>query len=428
MSISEVGSLISQTSHNCQFFAAEVALIHRRATIVRMRDPSLTPDLKRACLKLMALGELNPLLTCFDQEEGNRLLDWLDVSGLALYFLNECESRHLTDHLPADLVMELRRRTERNRQRVDAQLAELRVVVDTLSEAQISFAVRKGFALTPEFCPDPHLRHQVDLDLVVPAPYLQPAVESLQQIGYRVHSAIDREIALTAPAIGGPPQNGDIYSLRERRVELHPFVYELIEKNPSCVTDLHETGTQIHRIGDLSFPVLNRRSAVAGQINHIVAHLGNFVRLSWLWELQYFITNNPDDDAFWAEVIDEIRIEEKHERGLAVVLALLEHLFDTPLPNPLISVRRTLSNVLTEWIQGACADHLLGGRPDAPASVYMYIPLNDFKTNLMLIKAAITRRLRSPNHFANHPAYQGLGSDLRHAKLLLSWHLFRNKR
>src|SRR6185369_6848211 len=96
---------------------------------------------KWACLQLMSQGRVDERLRHLDDARLGRVLHWLDVSGLALHFLRECESRGLTPDISPALIVQLRARQKRNRLRIDIQLEELRLVSEALQVANIPFAV-----------------------------------------------------------------------------------------------------------------------------------------------------------------------------------------------------------------------------------------------------------------------------------------------
>src|SRR3954464_655414 len=58
----------------------------------------------------------------FNAREWNRAKYWLDVSGLALYFLERIEAMNLQDCLPESLLLQLRTNLQENRRRTAALL------------------------------------------------------------------------------------------------------------------------------------------------------------------------------------------------------------------------------------------------------------------------------------------------------------------
>ncbi len=96
--------------------------------------------------------------------EWKKLLHWLDVSGLALYFLDRLTQIGQRGSLPASVMNRLERSLQENRQRTQGLIEESARLQRDFQTAGLSYAVMKGVSLDPISVPRPELRHQFDVD------------------------------------------------------------------------------------------------------------------------------------------------------------------------------------------------------------------------------------------------------------------------
>src|SRR5262245_40254155 len=122
------------------------------------------------------LDELN-IATCnartpvlwksFSTREWDRAFAWLDLSGLAIYFLHRMACADSFAAIPDGPRRNLEQRGADNRHRTGEMVQELGLLSESLQRAGIQYAVLKGLALVPDYCPDPALRSQYDHDILV---------------------------------------------------------------------------------------------------------------------------------------------------------------------------------------------------------------------------------------------------------------------
>src|SRR5579859_5816270 len=91
-------------------------------------------------------------------------LSWLRRSGLALYWWSRIRSGQAESAVPETIRGRLDDDFQENRARLAAMTEEFRTLLRLVEGAGIPYVVLKGFALTPEYCPDPALRNQYDFD------------------------------------------------------------------------------------------------------------------------------------------------------------------------------------------------------------------------------------------------------------------------
>src|SRR5690348_7343660 len=71
--------------------------------------------------------------------EWRRLLRWLDISGLALYFLDRIVELKLTDWLPRDVVTRLQENLRDNTERTYGMIAESIAIQQMFQDSRLSY-------------------------------------------------------------------------------------------------------------------------------------------------------------------------------------------------------------------------------------------------------------------------------------------------
>jgi Uncharacterised nucleotidyltransferase len=288
-----------------------------------------------------------------------KLLRWLDQSGLALYFLHRLQQHSAADHLPPSLREALEQRAASNRTRTTAMLDEFRRLTACFAANDVQFCVLKGFALTPEFCPAPHLRHQTDFDFLV-APgdlaHAARALESLGPVGQRYAQTEIRptgQLTFATPLLHVPTAADDIYAL-PRHCELDLLPSLQLDSHGALLHALHDPLARIHHktLGTLSFPALADDDAFSLQVLHTFSHLlGSWVRVSWLFEVANFLDQHRDNAPLWNSVIQRQTENQPalpgfvppnpatqpfaNREAFGLILALTQSLFTARIPQPL---------------------------------------------------------------------------------------------
>src|ERR1700679_4246301 len=109
------------------------------------------------------------MLTDISGVEWRRLLHWLDISGLALYFLERLRQLDLCGIVPPSIVARLEQNQVDNTARMRGMVAESVRLQKAFQGEDISYAILKGLSLYPESVERLELRHQFDLDFLVAA-------------------------------------------------------------------------------------------------------------------------------------------------------------------------------------------------------------------------------------------------------------------
>ena len=234
----------------------------------------------------------------FEPQDWSRAKYWLDVSGLALYFLDRLIALDLESCLPNDFRMQLHQHLRENRNRADALFTEILTLTRALQQRDILCAVLKGATLPPESVPDISLRNQMDLDILVRSSDAESTSACLAGFGY----ALDAIFGSTLEFKAGPSGTSSLktlYQIRsERSVEVH-----LIEDLSATTDSDRLTRSTWKDIQGQSLPSLSPADVFVLQGQHLFKHMcGEHTRASWVLEYWRHICARRNDSAFWAEV------------------------------------------------------------------------------------------------------------------------------
>jgi hypothetical protein len=178
----------------------------RLAVLLTFCDP-----LPEQCLQMLALS-------C---KEWSKLLRWLDISGLALYFLNRLVELDLCDLLPPAVFTRLNLNLIDNAERTRGMISESIAIQAEFQRSGLSYAILKGLSLWPSSVPEPELRLQFDLDFLVGQRSAREARRILEHRGYRLYAVCGSSWEFKLNEQPGVSLK-DIYKhMRSYAVELH---------------------------------------------------------------------------------------------------------------------------------------------------------------------------------------------------------------
>ena len=249
----------------------------------------------------------------------HRGLRWLDASGLALYFRQRVASSCLEECIPAEILNALDQRLEDNKQRTVGLFREFQAINNAFQKSGAHYVNLKGFTLIPDYCPDPSLRCQFDLDFMISHSELGLCQAILESFGYVVTGRHGNVVELKAGS-GRVPSIRDLYKPRSQRsVEVH-FV------PPSEATPTREDRGLLRRQNrvwnGVTFPALSDADMFLAQANHLLRHLkSEWTRISWLLEFRTFVNARAADTKLWQDVRDQAA--SNAEGALAVGVATL---------------------------------------------------------------------------------------------------------
>jgi hypothetical protein len=270
-------------------------------------------------------------LSALRASEWQRSYHWLDASGMALYFLDKVESLHMESALPAATLERLRGNLADNRKRSSTMFAEFAALNRSFQAAGLVYANLKGFSLSPESCPRPELRCQLDLDFLVDGNQLNLCRDLLSKTGYEV-DATTADVWEFKAGSSELTRIHDHYRTRPQRcVELHFASSQAPPHLPFRDSRLERLSH--HSWGGLTFPALAPADLFIAQAMHVFKHLCSAcTRLSWLLEYQHHVAVRYHDQSFWNDVRNLAGTQRQASIAIGLTTLLSSKIFGTEAP------------------------------------------------------------------------------------------------
>lgn len=329
-------------------------------------------------------------LARFSPRDWEQTVGWIDRAGLTLYLLERLKACGATEVLPPRVLARFERNLADNTCRVDHLLYETGCINEKLDQAGVQYVVIKGFSLWPEFCSNPYLRTQCDLDYLVARQSLRSARNALLELGYETrHRRFDvQQFAFERPLRRVPSQFDSPYKVQTTpTVELHVGIWEdMTHRVPLEEPAFDLNSPKFKEWGGLRFPVLNDEDALLLQVLHAFQHmLSYWVKLSWLLEIGRFMEKRSRDSLFWKQFGKRLQSEPQLAEFSAIAFELSANVFSAPMPevaqpwsqclHP--SARLWLDNYARRWALGETPPHKSRVFPDSKLSLFIsgeYIP------------------------------------------------------
>ena len=341
------------------------------------------------CLQLSGTSYDFEQMARFSARDWERTLGWIDRAGLALYLTERLRACGAIAVLPPQMSARFERNLADNRGRVDHLLYETGCINEKFDQAGVQYVVIKGFSLWPEFCSNPYLRTQCDLDYLVARQSLRSAQNVLLGLGYegRRSSAL-QEFAFERPLQRVPSQFDSPYKLQTTpMVELHVGIWEEMTHHvPLAEPAFVLTSPEVKEWGGLQFPVLSEEEALLLQVLHVFQHMVSYwVKLSWLFEIGCFIEKRSRDSLFWKQFSRRLEGEPQLAEFSTIALELSAKVFSAPMPEGAqhwrqylrLSARLWLDNYGRGWASGERPPHKSRVFPNSKLSLFIsgeYIP------------------------------------------------------
>ncbi|HEY2857384.1 MAG TPA: nucleotidyltransferase family protein [Terracidiphilus sp.] len=302
----------------------------------------------------------------FSEADWHGGLEWLDVSGVALYFLDRLRTLGAEAALPRVIEEALDDRLRRNRERIDGLRREAAKISDWLQDAGVNFALLKGFTLVPHSVPDPNLRSQADLDFLVEQRCREVTVEYAGRLGYSLHGESRGSLEFRAPGEDAPGLDRGYSARSQRALELHFAADSRAERSLLA--------RRVPRaIDDLQTFALAEPDILVHQARHLLKHFcGEYTRLSWVLEFHRHVMARRGDVEFWRDAEQVARTQENGDLAMATALWIARDLFgDVPVVLPEQWQTRALPKGVRLWLTRYAHQVLLG--PPRPSKLYVLL-------------------------------------------------------
>lgn len=267
------------------------------------------------------------------------VLQWLDDSGLAFYFLQKLKDKNATGVVPSEVLSRLERNFEANQLRVEDMSRRFGAINGRFDDASIRYIAIKGLSLIPEFCAFAPLRHQGDFDYLMEGDVLA-ARRVLIDAGYiPKESRSTKESILISP--GGEASRGaGQYSPQSRHaVELHTDIWDASLHGIPLIANLFSIERAKKREWKgLAFSALADEDAFLLQVMHACHHFFTlWIRMSCLFEIAYFLNRRAGDVELWNRIEERVGDSVVLREFVVIVSEMAARLFAVPLP-PLVQV------------------------------------------------------------------------------------------
>jgi hypothetical protein len=257
-------------------------------------------------------------------------LEWLDVSGLALYFLDRIIEQRLQEMIPPRVLARLNQNRVENTWRTAQMIAEANVIHAGFQNAGLSYATLKGFSLWPDSVLRLELRSQLDLDFLVAEESGPEARHILEARGYRLHAISGRSWEFKA---GEMPRASlkDLYKASPHRcVELH------IE--PASTERKLLARTERQCLQGVWSPVLAPEDLFLGQGRHLFKHLcSESSRAAHILEFRRHVMARRHDVGFWSRLRPLTEADPRAPLALGVATRWIAHLMGEFAPDAFTS-------------------------------------------------------------------------------------------
>lgn len=261
----------------------------------------------------------------FALRDWQRILYWLDISGMALYLLDQLKELGVERVLPEEMRRRFEQNMVENRERTEALFQEAAALSDALRRQEISFALLKGITLTPESVRDPALRWQIDLDYLVAACDTTAARHVLMEFGYTLHAVCGNTMEFRAGESSAPDIR-KIYRVHSlRSLELH-----MLSTTAGRDGQRHDrlARAEVRDLSGAKIPTLAPADILVQQALHLFKHLcGEHTRASWVLEFRRHVEARRNDAAFWKAVEEIATQEPQGEIALGATLLLSKLMF-----------------------------------------------------------------------------------------------------
>jgi hypothetical protein len=326
----------------------------------------VTRPLKRAILNVFEEGtiadESFARLSVFGLHDWVRCYQWLDSSGLALYFLDRLKTLGIVSVLPPSVLTHLEKNQAANRERMASIFADFALINEGFQAKHISYFNTKGFALVPVSCPNPALRIQINLDFVMSANDAELCHDALADLGYSL-ARYSQHVWEFATGRLKPAYPMNFYEFPPLRAVK---VYAVSPTKPSHRAAYQQlVHKRVQSWNGCTFPVASNADAFINQSLHIFGRIcSEWTRLSWLIEYKSCLNFWGEDDNFLQDVLQKAQNSPDRVLAIGIALALIKAILGAIIPSSLEEwTIRKLNASVRLWIQHYADEALMADYP-----------------------------------------------------------------
>lgn len=299
----------------------------------------------------------------FHNRDWERSRTWLHDAGLALYLLQKLKATNATDILPRPVLSRLEENLSANRRRVAYMSRQFDFLNQKFDAAGVKYVAVKGFSLVSQFCPDAALRHQSDFDYLVDPQSIPVAQRELESAGYSLKKHSTNEFVFLMPSARISTSADEQYeAYAPHAVELRVAFWDRDSHGVFLAEpEFSLENVRNHRWQEMTFRVLPEEDIFLLQVIHAFNHLlTGWIRMSWLYEIGYFLNERSTDTSLWERIERRMGGDPLLREMVVVVLDLSTRFFRAPLPSMCKPWAEKLRPTVRIWIQNYARTWVFG--------------------------------------------------------------------
>jgi hypothetical protein len=288
-------------------------------------------------------------LAAYTREDWSRSLNWLDASGLELYFLDRLKTLGIADAVPTEVRVEMEQNFADNKIRTAKLFEEFVRINQAFQREQLNYCHVTGFSLVPVSCPDPSLRRMFSMDFMM-AGYDSSRCESLLvNLGYVAHASGGGSRQFRPNSDVGRFDTNIYRSIAERSIIVYFLSDDAVGSERAPFDMLMRRRTQ--KWDGYRFPALTECDHFIAQAIRMLGHVGiERERLALLLELKTCLCFWLHNEGFWRELADRAQEHPLRPVAIGTVTRLATEIFGLKIPLLLQDwVTNSLDPKIRQW-------------------------------------------------------------------------------
>jgi hypothetical protein len=279
-------------------------------------------------------NDLYGRLVAYTQDDWARSYDWLDTSGLELYFLERLKTLGIEGAVPEDVRARMEGNFADNRVRTAKMLEEFVRINHAFLREELTYCNVKGIALAPASCPNPALRRQVNLDFIMSTSDSGRCQDVLADLGYSAHLLGEHFCEFHAKRDAPHPGMGIYRTTTPHSIGIYLVSADAqgVERAPYAMLERRRMKTW----NGHAFPAPAESDHFIALSIRMLGQLGiEWTRLAFLLEFRNCIHFWLDDENFWREVTDGAQEHPLRPVAIATATRLSAEIFGGDIPVPI---------------------------------------------------------------------------------------------